>query len=65
MTVAEDAERFRRALELIVKTATTPDGPVGTLPGGINGPTWTVGGRERALEKAIEIAREALDGVKP
>lgn len=55
------AERYRAALEEIVRVATTPDtAAVGTLPGGEIGRLWSVGGQEKAFAKAIQIAKDTL-----
>ena len=57
----DEAERLRAALEEIVRVATTPDtNVIGTLPGGGVGPIWSVGGQEKAFEKVIRIAKDAL-----
>jgi hypothetical protein len=57
-----EAVRLRAALEEIVRVATTPDtNVIGTLPGGEIGPIWSVGGQEKAFEKVIRIAKEALE----
>ncbi len=56
------ADRYRTALEEILRVSTTPDtAAVGTLPGGDVGTLWSVGGQERAFEQVIKIAKAALD----
>jgi hypothetical protein len=56
-----EAERYRAALEEIVRVGTTPDTTViGTLPGGELGPIWYVGGQDKAFEKILTIAKTAL-----
>ena len=56
-----DEDRYRRALEEILRVATTPDTDiVGTLPGGQIGRIWSVGGPEKAFEQVIRIAQDAL-----
>jgi len=56
------AERYRAALEDIVRVGTTPDTEAtGTLPGGEVGSLWSVGAQERAFERIVKIAKAALD----
>jgi hypothetical protein len=56
------SDRYREALEEILRVATTPDTDVvGSLPGGKIGRLWSVGGPEKAFEEVIRIAREALE----
>lgn len=58
-----EADRYRAALEEIVRIGTTPDtSAVGTLSGGEVGALWSVGGRDKAFDKILQVAREALGG---
>jgi len=58
-----DGERYKAALEEILRVGTTPDTTaIGTLPGGEIGPLWSVGGQEKAFAKILQTARDALDG---
>jgi hypothetical protein len=58
-----DGERYKAALEEILRVGTTPDTmAIGTLPGGAIGPLWSVGGQEKAFAKILQIATDALDG---
>jgi len=61
--VQSEAGRYRAVLEEIVRVGTTPDtSAVGTLPGGQVGPLWSVDGRNKAFEKILGLARDALSG---
>lgn len=56
-----EAERYRAALEEIVRVGTTPDTTaIGTLPGGEVGPIWSIDGQGKAFEKILTIAKAAL-----
>jgi hypothetical protein len=58
-----DEDRYRTALEEIVRVATTPDtNVIGTQPGGGVGPIWSVSGQDKAYAKMVQIARAALAG---
>lgn len=56
-----EEDRYRKALEDIVRLGTTPDTEaVGTLPGGKVGRLWSVGAQERAFDEMIRVAQAAL-----
>lgn len=56
-----EADRYRAALQEIVRIGTTPDtSAVGSLPGGEVAPLWSVDGRDRAFDKILSTARAAL-----
>ncbi len=56
-----EVDRYRAALQEIVRIGTTPDtSAVGKLPGGEVGALWSVDGRDRAFDMILRIARVAL-----
>lgn len=57
----DEIDRYRSALEEILRIGTTPDTTViGTLPDGGVGPIWSVGAKERVFDEIVRIARYAL-----
>ena len=61
LVTSSDIDRYRSALEEILRIGTTPDTAVtGTLPGGEVGPIWSLGAKERAFDEIVRIARYAL-----
>lgn len=61
----DDLNRYRSALEEILRIGTAPDtAAVGTLPGGSIGPLWSVGAKEQAFDEIVRVARYALQEPK-
>lgn len=59
--VESEADFYRAALEEIVRVGTTVDTiAVGTSPDGQVGPLWSVRGQEKAFEKILQVAKDAL-----